>query len=254
MYRKAAAGDGVIVSDSLAALEHLTLGEVLEIPAPYGRLRLPIVGIMVDYSDQQGSILVDRLLFTKNWRDDSANAFRVFVSPGVAVGEVRRRIVERFAGKRQVFVLTNEELKRYIGKVLDQWFGLTNIQIAVAVFVAILGIVNTLTVSIIDRRRELAVLQAVGALRSQVRRTIWIEALAIAAVGLVLGSALGAINLYYMLQISRHDVVGMQLDYAFPIATVLVLVPVILGAAFVASLWPAESAVRGSLVEALEYE
>ena len=69
-------------------------------------------------------------------------------------------------------------------------------QIAVAVLVAILGIVNTLTVSITDRRRELGVLQAVGGLRSQIRRTIWIEALSIALIGLVLGFALGAVQLY----------------------------------------------------------
>ena len=62
-----------------------------------------------------------------------------------------------------MFVLTNAELKGYILKITDQWFGLTSVQIAVAVLVAILGIVNTLTVSITDRRRELGVLQAVGA-------------------------------------------------------------------------------------------
>jgi putative ABC transport system permease protein len=254
MYRKAATGEGLIVSDNLAALERLRLGQIVNIPAPYGRLSLPIVGIMVDYSDQQGSILMDRHLFTRHWRDDSVNAFRVHVSDGVAVDEVRRRIVERFAGTRQIFVLTNEELKRYIRQILDQWFGMTTVQIAVAIIVAILGIVNTLTVSILDRRRELAMMRAVGAFRNQIRRTIWIEALAIAAGGLVLGCALGAINLYFMLQVSRHDVIGMQLDYEFPVSTALVLVPVILGTGFVAALWPAESAVRGSLVEALEYE
>jgi hypothetical protein len=46
----------------------------------------------------------------------------------------------------------------------------------------------------------------------------------------------------------------MRLDYQFPLTTALALVPAILGAAFVAALWPGESAVRGSLVEALEYE
>ena len=46
----------------------------------------------------------------------------------------------------------------------------------------------------------------------------------------------------------------MRLDYAFPVSTVVGLVPTILAAAFVAAIWPAESAVRGSLVEALEYE
>jgi putative ABC transport system permease protein len=128
------------------------------------------------------------------------------------------------------------------------------VQIAVAVLVAILGIVNTLIVSITDRRRELGVLQAVGGLHGQIRRTIWIEALSIGVLGLVLGFALGAINLYYVLQIVHRDVAGMLFDYQFPLSVAMSLVPTILVAAFVAAIWPAESAVRGSLVEALEYE
>ena len=86
------------------------------------------------------------------------------------------------------------------------------------------------------------------------RRTIWIEALTIGTLGLVLGFAAGAVNLYYILQIVHHDIAGMRLEYRFPIGVTLGLVPTILGAAFVAAVWPAESAVRGSLVEALEYE
>ena len=113
-------------------------------------------------------------------------------------------------------MLTNAELKAYILKITDQWFGLTSVQIAVAVLVAILGIVNTLTVSITDRRRELGVLQAVGGLRGQIRRTIWIEALSIGVLGLVLGFGLGAINLYYILQIIHQDIAGMRLDVPVP--------------------------------------
>jgi ABC-type lipoprotein release transport system permease subunit len=80
------------------------------------------------------------------------------------------------------------------------------------------------------------------------------EALSIAVLGLVLGFVLGAINLYYTLQIVHRDIAGLRLDYEFPVTTALALVPTILGAAFVAAIWPAESAVHGSLVEALEYE
>jgi putative ABC transport system permease protein len=254
MYRRTAAGEGLMVADNLAQLQHLKLGDILEVPAPKGLIRLPIVGIVVDYSDQQGTIFMDRSLFVRYWNDDSVNVFRVYLNPGAQVPEVRQRILEKYAGQRQVFVLTNRELKSYILKVTDQWFGLTSVQIAVAVLVAILGIVNTLTVSITDRRRELGVLQAVGGLRGQIRRTIWLEALAIGTLGLALGFALGAINLYYILQIVHNDIAGMRLDYVFPVGTVLALVPTILGAAFIAAIWPAESAVRGSLVEALEYE
>jgi putative ABC transport system permease protein len=254
MYRQAAAGEGLMVADNLAQLQQLKLGDMLEVPAPKGLIRLPIVGIILDYSDQQGTIFMDRRLFIKYWNDDSVNVFRVYLNSGASVPDVRRRILEKYAGQRQVFVLTNQELKSYILKVTDQWFGLTSVQIAVAVLVAILGIVNTLTVSITDRRRELGVLQAVGGLRGQIRRTIWLEALSIGTLGLALGFGLGAINLYYILQIVHNDIAGMRLDYAFPIGTALALVPTILGAAFIAAIWPAESAVHGSLVEALEYE
>ena len=70
----------------------------------------------------------------------------------------------------------------------------------------------------------------------------------------MLGFALGAVNLYYILQIVHRDIAGMRLDYAFPLPVALALVPTIFASAFIAAIWPAESAVRGSLVEALEYE
>jgi putative ABC transport system permease protein len=254
MYKRTAAGEGLMVSDNLAQLQHLKLGDTLEIPAPYGVIRLPIVGVVVDYSDQQGTILMDRQLFIRYWHDDTVNVFRVYLKPGAGVPAVKERILSKYQGVRQVFVLTNGELKAYILRITDQWFGLTSVQIAVAVLVAILGIVNTLTVSITDRRRELGVLKAVGGLRGQIRRTIWIEAISIGIIGLVLGFALGAVNLYYIIQIVHHDIAGMRLSYVFPVGIAAALVPTMIAAAFVAALWPAEAAVQGSLVEALEYE
>ena len=254
MYRRAAAGEGLVISDNFAELQHLGVGDMVEIAAPYGLIRLPVVGILVEYSDQQGSIMMDRSVFIRYWHDDSVNLFRIYTKPDAEASTVRQGLLERFAGRRQVFVLTNAELKTYIMGLISQWFRLTSLQTAIAVLVAILGIINTLTVSIKDRRRELAVLRTVGALHWQVRRTVWIEALTVGFFGLILGAALGALNLYYVLEIVHRDVTGMRLDYQFPMTTMLVLLPTILGAALVAALWPAETAVRGSLVEALEYE
>jgi putative ABC transport system permease protein len=253
MYRKASQGQGVLVSDTLAQVQGLRLGDVLDIPAPYGQIRLPIVGIVLDYSDQQGAILMDRTLFVEFWHDDSVNVFRVYATDAGGIADLRQRLLELYSGQRQVFVLTNGDVKSYIAKVTGQWFTLTMVQIGLAVVVAILGIVNTLTVSISDRRRELGVLRAVGGVRNQIRRTIWLEALGISVIGLLLGCAFGGINLYYVLQIVRHGI-GMRLDYHFPLATVLVLVPTIVASGFVASIWPAETAVRASLMEALAYE
>jgi putative ABC transport system permease protein len=118
--------------------------------------------------------------------------------------------------------------------------------------VATLGIINTLTVSIIDRKRELGV--PGRRLSPPIRQTVWMEAVAIGLVGLALGLLFGAANLYFLLQITGRDLSGMYLPYRFPFSIALMLLPTILAAAFFSALWPAESAVRTSLVEALEYE
>jgi ABC-type lipoprotein release transport system permease subunit len=79
------------------------------------------------------------------------------------------------------------------------------------------------------------------------------EALAIGAIGLLLGLALGAVNLLYALE-NALRLAGLRLDYRYPLELALLLVPLILGAAWMAALGPARAAVRARLVEALEYE
>jgi putative ABC transport system permease protein len=254
MYRLTAEGKGVVLSQTLSSLKSLHVGDTIDIPAPGGMLRLPVVGVIEDWSDQQGSILLDRSVYRKWWNEDHVNTFRVYLRKGASRPAVRAAILERFGTTRRLFVLTNEEVRTYITGLTDQWMATSYSQIAVAVLVAVLGIMNTLTVSIMDRRRELGVLQAVGARRRQIRYTIWMEAFGVGFVGIVLGLGLGAIALHYVLDITHRDISGMLLPYRFPLGIAGMLFPIILGAALVAALWPAESAVRGSLVQALEYE
>jgi ABC-type antimicrobial peptide transport system permease subunit len=79
------------------------------------------------------------------------------------------------------------------------------------------------------------------------------EAIGIGLIGLILGLALGAVYLYYTLGVTYRQA-GLRLDYEYPVMIALLLLPAMLLTALVSALWPAEAAVRGSLVEALEYE
>jgi putative ABC transport system permease protein len=177
MNRLTARGQGTIVSHSFAVIHKLKIGDVIELPAPAGTLRLPVAGIVRDYSDIQGSLFIDRSVYEEWWKDSSSNTARVYVKDGRDPAEVRQRVISALSGHRRLFVLTNRDVRSWIADLLDQWFAMSYNQIFVAIFVAVLGIVNSLTVSITDRRRELAVMQAVGGLRHQIRRTVWMEAL-----------------------------------------------------------------------------
>ena len=64
----------------------------------------------------------------------------------------------------------------------------------------------------------------------------------------------GSAQLYYSLEVSRRDLAGLRLNYESPFTIAAYLLPAMLAAAFVSALGPAESAVRGSLVEAHEYQ
>jgi putative ABC transport system permease protein len=255
MYALARQGQGIVVSDNFARLQKMGLGDVVTLATPAGALSLPIVGIIQDWSDQLGAIFLDRSLYEQKWGDTTANVFRVYVSGGEDPLTVRKRILQTLgASQPRMLVLTNQEVRDWILKLTNQWLQLTYSQVIIAVIVAILGIVNALTVSIIDRKRELGVLRAVGGLRRQIRQTVWMEATAIGLVGLALGLIFGAANLYFLLQITSRDLSGMSLPYRFPMSLALILLPTIIAAALFSALWPAESAVRTSLVEALEYE
>ena len=254
MVRLASEGQGVIISDNLSLMRGIHRGDILEIPSPRGLLKLPVLGSSVDYSDQQGSFLIDSKLFQRYWGDDTANLFRIHVKTGYSREKVRQRILKKWSGSHEIFVYTNEGIRDYILNLTGQWFGLTYIQLAVALIVAILGIVNTLTVSITDRRRELGVRRAVGGLRNQVRRTIWLEAVSIGVVGLVMGAGAGLVMIYFNLHMLHRDLGGLRLDFTVPYAFMAAMTPVVILCSFISALWPAESAVRASLVESLEYE
>ena len=146
-------------------------------------------------------------------------------------------------------------MRKFVADLMDQWFGMTYLQVLVAVSVAVLGIVNTLTVSITDRRRELGVLRAVGGLRSQIRQTVWMEAFTIGLIGLILGLVDRRDQSLLRIAGGAGGPHGHSARLPLPVRrSRSMLLPVILGAAFASAILPAETAVRSSLVEALEYE
>jgi putative ABC transport system permease protein len=255
MYRLAAQGKGAIISENCGLLQNIGKGDMVEIPSPSGLLRLPVVGIVTDYLNQSGTVFVDyEAVYLPSWKDPTVDMYKVFLQPGASAENVKQRIQASFSKQRRMFVMLNAEVKARVMSNTRQWLGLSYIQIAVAIVVAVLGIANTLLVSVTDRRREFATLRALGAFRNQVRCSVWLEAISIAAIGVMLGVAFGAIDLLYERHVVQRDYAGLTLSYAFPVGLVLLLGASMIFAAWLSALTASEMAARNSIVEALEYE
>ena len=110
MYRRDRGRRGTDRLRQPGAASAAALGEMLELPAPGGPIRLPIVGIVVDYSDQQGTILMDRTCSIAVLERRLDQYLSGVSRAGAQRPTVRQAILERFARQRQVFVLTNDEL------------------------------------------------------------------------------------------------------------------------------------------------
>lgn len=250
IHALAAQGRGVIISDNLAAHERLRVGDSLDLAAPDGLIRLPVLAIYRDFTDPQGTIVIDRTLYRNRWHDDTVNLFRLYLRPGASPRAVRRQAVARLGSNRRLFVFSSGDLRRHVLGLAGRWFHVTYVQLAIAVLVAILGIASALAVSIMDRRRELGILRAVGGLRRQIRIAVWMEAMAMVVVGFVLGLALSVVNILYAISIFS----GHALAFRFPGLLAALLLIVLLAAALASAIAPAEAAVRAPLVSALEYE
>ncbi len=254
VYAQLTAGQGVLVSRNFALRWSVHVGSRLTLESPTGPLELPVLGFLDDYRSEKGTIFMDRALYKKYWADDSVDFVDVDLNPGVSQLAVKSQIEKLTAGSFHAFVYTNAEFKRWISSLVDQFFTLNYMQLVVAVAIAILGIVNTLLISVSERRREIGIVRAIGGLRSQIRKLVLLEAVAVAIVGVFVGSIAGILNTVFMSHAVSVVLVGYSVPFYFPWEFVLLSVPVVAAVSLAAGWWPARNAASMHVIEAIGYE
>jgi putative ABC transport system permease protein len=129
--------------------------------------------------------------------------------------------------------------------------GLFTVLLALAIIIAILGITNTLALSIIERTREIGLLRAVGMSRRQLRRMIRWESVIIAVFGAILGMITGVILGWAVVQALKDEGVG---TFSIPTTQLIILVLVAGLAGILAAIYPAYKASRLNILDAISYE
>ncbi|HUR79209.1 MAG TPA: FtsX-like permease family protein [Thermoanaerobaculia bacterium] len=246
---EAIAKNGVVVSEPFALRFKKRVGDTFT----FAGASFPITGIYRDYSNDRGVVVMDRALYVRTFRDDRINTIVVYLRPGVSM-ETARRVLESRLAKFRVFVVTNGEVKREVMRIFDQTFMITYALLGVAIIVAVLGIVNTLSALILERSRELALLRVSGLSSGELRTMIVLEStllgVASTAAGLVMGYALSWILIYVI----NKQSFGWTIDFYTPTRLIVASLAVTLLSSALAGLAPARLARRIHIATAMKSE
>jgi len=249
---------GFLVSEVLADRLGVQEGSTLEIMTPSGARRFPIVAVFYDYSTDGGKLLMDRALYQSLWHDELITVFPVYLSAGSSIDPVRERITEQLSGKAAgrlpPLVISNAELRKEILEIFDRTFLLTYVLEAIAVVIAMLGIVNTLITSILERRREFATLRAIGGSSEQIRQLVLWEAAYLGAVGITLGLVGGGLLSLLLIKVINKQSFGWTIQMIVPIGALVQAVVLAAIATLVAGYFPARWAARQPVIEGLREE
>ncbi|MFM2417328.1 MAG: hypothetical protein RL385_2051 [Pseudomonadota bacterium] len=237
-------GESVGVSQTFARTFQLGLGDTLPLQTAQGPRTFRIDLVYVDYRTDSGAVLMDRAVFTHAYADPLVDLYGIYLRPGSDGSAARARIAHGAAQTLNLLVLEHRAYMEQLVGLIDRSLALSRAAEAVAILVALLGMVNTLTVSVLDRRAELGTLRAVGASRAQVQRIVLTEALLMAFSAALVGVATGVLLASYNVQESLRFQLGWQLELRLELGTLVTAFVVCQVAGLLSALLPMRSAAQ----------
>jgi putative ABC transport system permease protein len=253
----AALADGAIGMDVDFAKDHgVKLGSVLPVEFPGDRTTsLKVAGLTdQDGSDgfgMQGGLFLGLATVEKYVPGGQDSALYVNAAPGTTGDQLRPRLEKALDPYPQVQARDQADYKKLVHDQIAVLLYLVYALLGLAIVIAVLGVVNTLALSVVERTREIGLLRAIGLARRQLRRMIRLESVMIAVFGAVLGLALGLVWGVCIQQVLELQ--GMK-ALAVPWGTI---VAVVVGSAVVgvvAALLPALRASRMNVLAAIAHE
>jgi putative ABC transport system permease protein len=242
---------GVILDKAVVKAHHLRLGDPITVAVAGGQtLHLTVEGISDD-PQLLGDVTASRT--TLNEASPQQLDLQVFgkLDPGARFSIVAPRVEKAIADVPSLDVLDREGFVGSISDQLTQFVTFLYVLLGLSVIIALVGIVNTLALSIHERTRELGLLRAVGMQRSQLRSAIRWEAVLISILGTLVGIGLG-VGLCYA--ITRVLGTSGAAQFALPVGS-LVTIAVLAGLlGTLASVLPARRAARMAVLEAIATE
>jgi len=249
-YEALAATNGVLVSNDEMEANGWSVGDTIDVEYPHGGGGATEIAGTFENA-QFGAYVITHDTYAEGFDNPFDDAVFANIAEGVEFDEARAAVDATAAGYPNVQVQTKDETVADAEAQIDSLLALFTVLLFLAIIIAMLGIANTLALSILERTREIGLLRAVGMVRRQVRRMVRWEAVIIALFGAVLGIGIGVFLGWAVVAALADEGLG---TFSVPWDQLIILLILAGGAGMVASIWPSYKASNLDILQAISYE
>src|SRR5262249_23934705 len=247
---------GTVVSQNFLDKHGKKIGDRITLSVARGAVEVCIIGAFVDYSWNMGTLFVDRAPHAADFNTHFVDVYDCYLPRANRDPDAFRQRVQQssWGAQHALYVLTREELYEHILNMIRRLYGLAYTQQFLVVMVVALGVMAALLISVIQRRRELGLLRAVGATRGQVIRTVLAEAFFMGAIGPARGLLTGLPLEWYVVHVLLFEEAGFEFPVVYPWLSAGLVAATAMVLAALAAQVPAVQAGRLRIAEAIAYE
>ena len=245
---------GVVLGATYAESQDLKAGDRLRLEGPRGSVEVPVVGTLDDVGQYGGDIIevshetIERVYGVTS-DAEIAMVARSAERRAPLEADVQRLLQDEYPG---IEAQSTADVRDQVQTDVNRQFALFNGIVGIAVIVSLLGVVNTLAMSVVERTREIGVVRALGAPRWLVRVTMVNEGVLMTVGGAAAGIAAGTLIAWVWIQSADALLPGLTFVFPWATAILVTLAAVIFGV--IAAALPARRAARLDPVRAIAYE
>jgi len=242
---------GIAVSTQAASSQHLHLGSTVAVTYPTTGTKDYTVQVIYSVRDVAGDYTLPLAAAQANFPSSLDIAIMVKLAPGVTANAARPAINRVLAAYPNATLQDQDQYKASQTQQYNTLLNLVYVLLALAVLIALIGIANTLALSIYERTRELGLLRAVGATRGQLRSMVRAEALVISAFGALEGLVLG--TFFGWAIVDSMGSLGVT-QLTFPVPQLLIVTVLAALAGLLAAIAPSRRAAKLNILQAVTTE
>ena len=236
----------LLIDQGHAAADHLTVGSSVPVSYPDGGRAVLTVGGVYQDSDLLGPAMMSESVLAPH---TTAPAYQVVLVKG-AHGDtpaLRQALKDATGDNPLLTVQDKKALQQHFSSQISLLLDVMYALLGMAVLIAVLGVVNTLAMSVYERKREIGMLRAIGLERRGIKRMVRLESVVIAAFGAVLGVGIGTFLAWAAVRLLHGALAGLTTTVPYGQVGGYVLGAALVG--LLAALWPARRAARMDILD-----